>query len=84
MAWFVYMLRCKDSTLYTGITTDLKRRVAEHNGEIKGKGAKYTAARRPVELVYKKRCKDRSSAAQAEAALRKRSKTQKEQLLHDV
>lgn len=83
-SWYVYMMRCKDNTLYSGITTDLERRLAEHNGVLAGngkdKGAKYTKARRPVVLVYKRSCKDRSSAASAEAALRKLSKTEKEKL----
>lgn len=79
MKWYVYMVRCADDSLYTGITTDLKRRVAEHNGEGSGKdkGAKYTKARRPVALVYKKRCRDRSAAAVAEAALRTLSRQEK-------
>ena len=80
--WFVYMLRCADDTLYSGITTDPKRRLEEHNGIIKGKGAKYTAARRPVYLVYKQSCKDRSSAASKEAALKKLTRAEKEELLN--
>ena len=83
MAWFVYMMRCSDNTLYSGVTTDLGRRVEEHNGNSAGKadkGAKYTKARRPVALVYKKRCKDRSAAGKAEAALRKLTKAEKEKL----
>lgn len=64
------MVRCADDTLYTGITTDVKRRVAEHNAGVAVGGAKYTAARRPVALVYMKRSKDRSSAASKEAALK--------------
>ena len=79
MTWYVYMLRCSDNTLYTGITTDLERRVEEHNTDNK-KGAKYTKVRRPVKLVYKKHCKDRSAAAVAEAALRKLTKAEKESL----
>lgn len=79
--WFVYMLRCNDGTLYSGVTTDVKRRVLEHNGESEGKGAKYTKARRPVTLVYKKSCKDRSAAGKAEAGLRKLSKIEKEKLV---
>ena len=75
------MLRCNDGTLYSGVTTDVKRRVLEHNGEPEGRGAKYTKPRRPVALVYKKSCKDRSAAGKAEAALRKLSKTEKERLL---
>ncbi len=80
MSWYVYMLRCADNTLYTGITTDVIRRVDEHNFDNK-KGAKYTKARRPVQMVYKKSCADRSSAACAEAALRKLLKAQKEALI---
>lgn len=81
-SWYVYMVRCADESLYTGITTEVKRRVAEHNGETTGvdKGAKYTKARRPVMLVYQKRCKDRSAAAIAEATLRKLTKKEKENL----
>ena len=79
MSWYVYMLRCADNTLYTGITTDVKRRVEEHNFDNK-KGAKYTKARRPVHLAYRKPCADRSAAASAEAALRKLSKLEKELL----
>jgi len=75
------MLRCADGTLYSGITTDIKRRLAEHNGDAKGKGAKYTAVRRPVRLVYQKRCKDRSTAASAEAALKKLPRTEKLKLV---
>jgi putative endonuclease len=81
MGWFVYMLRCSDGTLYTGVTTDVVRRVAEHNGEgAKGKGAKYTKARRPVQLVYQESVHDRSAAQVREAGLRKLSRTDKEQL----
>ena len=79
-SWYVYMLRCGDDSLYSGITTDVERRVHEHNTDNK-KGAKYTRVRRPVVLVYKKRCKDRSSAAVKEAALKKLSRREKENLL---
>jgi len=81
--WYVYMVRCADGTLYTGITTEIERRLAEHNGQTSGadKGAKYTKVRRPVTLVYKKRCNDRSCAASEEAALRKLSKNDKENLI---
>ena len=80
--WYVYMVRCSDDTLYTGITTDLKRRVEEHNGEDagKGKGAKYTKARRPVELVYRKGCKDKSAASTEEYYLRHKKRSEKEKL----
>jgi putative endonuclease len=66
--YYLYILKCSDGTLYTGITSDLKRRVEEHNSS--PKGAKYTRARRPVELVYSKRFRDRSSASKAEARLK--------------
>jgi putative endonuclease len=66
--YHLYILKCSDGTLYTGITSDLKRRVEEHNSS--PKGAKYTRARRPVELVYSKRFRDRSSASKAEARLK--------------
>ena len=69
--WFVYILRCRDGTFYTGITTDLSRRVAEHRG---GKrGARYTRSRRPVVLVYAEPALSRSAAAQREYQLRRLS-----------
>ena len=73
------MLLCADDTLYTGITTDLTRRLTEHNsGRV---GAKYTRARRPVQIVYSKKYKDRSSASVAEAHMKKLSREQKLALL---
>lgn len=69
MSWFVYILRCSDGTLYTGVTKNLKRRLKEHNGEEDG-GAKYTRARRPVTLVYSEPCKDRSTAGKREVAIK--------------
>ena len=80
--WYVYMVRCADDTLYTGVTTDLERRVAEHNGEgAKGKGAKYTKVRRPVQLVYSEKAKDRSTASVREHTLRTLSRKEKLNLL---
>jgi putative endonuclease len=80
--WYVYVLRCADGPLYTGVTTDVTRRVKEHNGEGgKGKGAKYTKAHRPVKLVYQEIATGRSEAQIREAQLRKLSKVQKEQLV---
>lgn len=78
--WYVYMLRCADNSLYTGITTDVERRVAEHNGSDK-LAARYTRARRPVNLVWKELHINRSSASKREAALKKMSRPAKEQLL---
>ncbi|MCK5340152.1 MAG: GIY-YIG nuclease family protein, partial [Desulfobulbaceae bacterium] len=67
-AWHVYMVRCRDGTLYTGIATDLNRRIAEHNSE--KNGAKYTRSRRPVCLVYSEKVESRSAAAKREYCLR--------------
>jgi putative endonuclease len=68
-SWFVYILRCADGTLYTGITTDLARRVDEHNA---GKaGARYTRSRRPVALVYSEAAENRSEASKREHAIKK-------------
>lgn len=75
MNWFVYILKCKDGTLYTGITTDLERRVSEHNDE--KIGAKYTKARRPVTLVYSEEVINRSLALQREAEIKKMKRVAK-------
>ena len=80
--WFVYMLRCSDNSLYTGITTDVERRVKEHN-EAKA-GAKYTRAKRPVELVYEEQAETRSVALKREAQLKKLKKDEKENLLSPI
>jgi putative endonuclease len=77
--YFVYIVECADGTLYTGITTDLKRRVVEHNTD--PRGAKYTSARRPVSLVYSKKYKDRSAASMEEARIKKLSKIKKIELI---
>lgn len=73
--WWVYLLRCADGTLYAGITTDLERRLAEHNGE--GPGARYTRSRRPVELVYAEPAASRAEAARREAAIKRLDRAQK-------
>jgi len=73
--YYLYIVVCADTTLYTGITTDLVRRLAEHN---KGNaGSKYTRARRPVSLLYSKKYKDRSSASVAEASIKKLTREEK-------
>jgi putative endonuclease len=78
--YYVYMLECADGTLYTGITTDLERRVEEHNSS--DKGAKYTRARRPVRLVYSEVYEDRSRASKREYEIKHTmSRTQKLLLL---
>jgi putative endonuclease len=68
-SWWVYLLRCGDDTLYTGITTDVERRLAEHNGA-GAAGARYTRSRRPVQLVYVEPASGRAEAARREAAIR--------------
>ena len=79
-AWWVYLLQRSDQTLYVGITTDLQRRLQEHNGTTPG-GARYTRSRRPVRLVWSEPNDSRSAAAQREAAIRKLSRVHKEQLM---
>jgi len=66
--FYLYILKCVDKTLYTGITTDLKRRVAEHNSS--KLGARYTHSRRPVKVVYSKKFKNRSLASREEARIK--------------
>ena len=73
------MLECSDGTLYTGITTELERRLDEHNNS--PKGAKYTRARRPVTLVYSEELENRSAASKREFAIKKMSKKEKLQLI---
>lgn len=79
MDWYVYLLNCADDSYYTGITTDPKRRLSEHNNDDK-KAAKYTRARRPVNMVYFELCKSRSDAGSREYEIRKLSKKQKIEL----
>lgn len=73
--YFLYLLQCADGTLYTGITTDLKRRLAEHNTSLRG--AKYTRGRRPVVLVYSKRFRSRCAASSAESQMKKLTRAEK-------
>ena len=77
--WFVYILRCKDKTLYTGVTNDIDKRLLAHNES--DTGAKYTKARRPVVLVYKEAIKDRSEAQKREAAIKNLSRLAKLSLI---
>ncbi|WP_415892293.1 GIY-YIG nuclease family protein [Neptuniibacter sp. PT8_73] len=77
--WYVYILRCADETLYTGITTDLERRIRQHNGELVG-GAKYTRVRRPVSLFWQEEHIDRSSASKREYEIKRLSRQKKERL----
>ena len=75
--WVVYILECKDHTLYTGMTDDFPRRLAAHES---GKGAKYTKGRGPFTLRYLEHCKDRSEALRREYALKQLSRPEKLQL----
>ena len=78
MAWYIYIIECKDCLLYTGITKDLKRRVKEHNC---GKGCKFTKSRAPVKLAYSEKAKSRSSALKREAAIKRLSRKKKLELI---
>ena len=81
--WRMYVLSCADGSFYCGITTDLERRIKEHNGGTKKKGAKYTNSRRPVVYMYDEDHPDRSSASKAEAAFKKLTRPQKIQYMVD-
>ncbi|MDH5442061.1 MAG: GIY-YIG nuclease family protein [Candidatus Nomurabacteria bacterium] len=82
MNYFVYILRCADDTLYTGITTDIDRRVGEHNGT-GSLGAKYTRVRRPVVVVYTAQFSNRSEASREEARIKKMTREGKEAFISD-
>jgi predicted GIY-YIG superfamily endonuclease len=75
--WFVYILRCADQSLYTGVTTDTDKRVAEHNG---GRGARYTRSRLPVELVYREETADRGTALRREHEIKRMPAAEKRRL----
>ncbi len=75
--WFVYLLRCRDGSLYAGVTTDLDRRLKEHNS---GKGGAFTRAKRPVKLVFKEAYPSRSAALKREAEIKHLPRSKKKQL----
>lgn len=75
---YTYILKCKGDSLYTGWTNDLKKRITSHNA---GKGAKYTKARRPVELVYYEEFQTREEAMKREYAIKQLSRKEKEALI---
>ena len=75
--WYVYIVRCADRTLYTGVARDLSARLAAHNA---GRGAKYTRARLPVKLIYQETVADRSAALRREHAIKRLSRTEKRAL----
>lgn len=79
MPWVVYILQCADQTLYTGITNNLERRLAQHEA---GAGARYTRGRGPFTLVYREACADRSSASKRELAIKSLSREEKWELVN--
>ena len=78
MIWFVYMLRCRDNSIYTGITNNLYKRIGAH---LSGNGSKYLRGRLPVELIYKEDFSNRSSASKREIEVKKLKKKEKELLI---
>ena len=78
MAYFVYVVECADHSYYTGITTDLARRLEEHNGA--AEGARYTRGRRPVTLRYAEPCESRADALRREAEIKRWRRSRKERL----
>ena len=79
-SWYVYIVRCSDNTLYTGIAKDLGKRIAEHNSE--AGGAKYTRARKPVKMVYSEPGNSRSAVCKRECQIKKLSVKQKNILIN--
>ncbi len=78
MQWYVYIMECGDGTLYTGVTTDITKRLAVHNS---GKGAKYTAVRLPISLRWHRECASRSDALKEEFAIKSLTRSQKEKMI---
>ena len=78
--WYLYILRCKDGTLYTGITTDVEKRLAAHRS---GRGAKYTRGRAPLELVYRETCGSHSDALKREHQIKALSREDKQKLIEN-
>ena len=78
-AWFVYLVRCQDTTFYCGIAKDLNRRLEEHNST--DKGAKYTRGRRPVKLVYTEKAATRTQATQREGQIKRMTRAEKMALI---
>jgi putative endonuclease len=76
--WWVYVLRCRDGTLYTGATTDLERRLAQHNA---GTASKYTRSRRPVAMVYREPANNHGAALRREIAIKRLSRPAKDALI---
>ena len=81
MLWYVYILRCGDGTLYTGITDNVPRRLAAHRS---GRGAKYTRGRGPLELVYQEEVPDKPAALRREIAIKRLTRQEKEKLIESA
>ncbi len=79
--WFVYILRCADDSLYTGVALNVNKRLDQHNG-VNKKGAKYTQARRPVKLVYQEKSISRSDACKREYVIKSLNRSEKETLIN--
>lgn len=79
-AWLLYVLKCRDNTLYTGITIDVSRRVQQHNS---GTASRYTRSRLPVRLIFSEPCRSRSQALKKEYAMKRLSRKKKEEYLRD-
>lgn len=79
--YFVYILQCKDNSLYTGIAKDIEKRLKEHSD---GSGSKYTRARLPLKLVYSEKVDNRSKALKREIGIKRMSRKAKEALIHDT
>jgi len=77
-AWMLYVLKCRDNTLYTGITSDVSRRVHQHNN---GTASRYTRSRLPVKLVHQERCRGKSSALKKEYSMKQLTRKEKEQYI---
>lgn len=78
--WYLYIVECRDGTFYTGITTDIKKRINAHNS---GRGAKYTRGRGPVKLMHLRRYGDRSSASSAEYKIKKLKRGKKIRMINE-
>jgi putative endonuclease len=79
-AWLLYILKCRDGTLYTGITTDLPRRVRQHND---GRASRYTRSRLPAKLIFSEPCRNRSQALKREYAMKRLSRKEKKAYIRD-
>lgn len=83
MSWYIYIAKCADNSLYTGVAKDINKRIEEHNFDNK-KAAKYTRVRRPVTLVYSESAETRSVALKREWQIKALTRAQKQQLINNV